>query len=489
MIGGASIWWSSELLAFCFSVLDYSMRKRMLIGTYRKTKKTSEVAILRRYNLVMESIGTIISEVKSFLAEKGKEDRLADELLLKIITTAFYASMHHEELVSLKFDFALLDPSDPDPNAPDRIRVSRWRTYKLDNPVSFTIKEIVKLGLSTDRRTSALAVFADEAGKPFIWGLIDQGTNTHLFNTHETNGGWPYPGLLHISVRDVGHLVITHEGEKVLEIRQDEIVFPPLDAFDEGHLSRMLDKIVDNLLARSEKHISESGFIDDETEDSPYSFKNLLRRDFEHTLSRLILRIQGYGHGGAFVITPSFDKDALNIKYRLNYDRLAEALARFSVLNVLSSQFHDQLAYTYGDGNKTIDTDLYLGSAIADDELKDSEEELTGSIWFTSLLSRVDGLIVFDEALAVRGFGTEILVDDSPKEVLRANTILEEFTLDTAVRVDPSSFGTRHRSMMRYIHKNPDALGFVISQDGAEKIIINIDGKVVYWDNVKLTAY
>jgi hypothetical protein len=437
----------------------------------------------------MESIGTVIEEVMDFLSSKKLEDKIHGELLHKILLTAFYASLQREELASLKFDFVYLNPVDPDPEPPFRIRVSRWKIVRLAHSVEFTDKSIAKLGLATDRRTSALAVYADETGVPYIWGFIDQGTNTHLFDTHESTGGWPYPGILHVSVRDVGYLVITHQSEKIIEIKQDGIIYPPLNVFTEGNLSRALDKVVDRLLERSQKYIDEFGFIDDEEPDSPYAYKDLLRRDFQHTLSRIILRIQSYGHGGAFVITPEAESSTLNIKYRLNYDRLAESLARRGVLRLLNEQYDNLVMNQFENGRKTLDGELYFKSVITQGELEDSEEELTGSIWFASLLSRVDGLIVFDETFSIQGFGAEILVDDASMDVLNATTIAEEFLIKTSVPVDPLKFGTRHRSMMRYINKNPNAIGFVISQDGAEKVMINVDGKVVYWDNIKLTVH
>lgn len=437
----------------------------------------------------MESIGTVVNEIMSFLGDKAHDDKIHSELLQKIISISFYASLQHEEGVSLQFDLIFLNPEEPDPEPPLRIRTQRWKTSKFSTPMEFNESSIAKLGLATDRRTSSLAIYVDDNGMPLIWGLVDQGTNTHLFDTHESSGGWPHPGVLHISVRGVGKLVITHQSEKIIEINQNQIVYPALDVFAEGHLRNAINKVVDNLADRSNKYAEEFGYNDQEDDDSPFAFKNLLRRDFQRTLCRIILRIQDYGHGGAFIITPNAESANLNIKYKVEYDRLAEALVRHEVLAIMSSHYHAENMALFDNGRKSIPKETYLNSVITDDELSDSEQELTGSVWFTSLLSRVDGLIVFDETLSVRGFGAEILVDSPATKVLNANTIIDEFVLKTARPIDPSKFGTRHRSMMRYINKNPDAIGVVISQDGEEKIMINIEGNVVYWNSIKLTVH
>ncbi|HEY0965693.1 MAG TPA: hypothetical protein VGE13_04415 [Candidatus Saccharimonadales bacterium] len=437
----------------------------------------------------MESIGEAIDEITNQLTAKNLAKHISEKTVHDLITTAFYASLEREELQSLKFDFIYIDPDNPDLDPPIKVRFSRWKTVNLEHPIPFTVSSLSKLGLATDRKTSTLAVHINEKNELYVWGFVDQGTNTYLFDTHESTSGWTHPGVLHVSVRDTGYLVIGCQGDKIIEIKHDSIIYPPLDALGYGHLNESLGLITDKLVTRAEKYIEEFGFTDDEEPDSPFAFNNLLRRELQRTLSRIILRIQSFGHGGAFIITPNVDSARLNIKYKLNYDRLAESLVRCEVLSILNQQYHEIIMNKFEEGRKTLDGELYFDSAIIDGELDDATEALTGSIWFASLLSRVDGLIVFDESLNIRGFGAEILVENPADHVLNATTIIAEETLRTARPIDPAQFGTRHRSMMRYINADSKGLGFVISQDGAEKIMINLEGKVVYWDGIKLTVY
>jgi hypothetical protein len=40
--------------------------------------------------------------------------------------------------------------------------------------------------------------------------------------------------------------------------------------------------------------------------------------------------------------------------------------------------------------------------------------------------------------------------------------------------------------MMRYCWKYPNALGFVVSQDGDVRAILRVNDQLIFWDNVKL---
>jgi hypothetical protein len=52
--------------------------------------------------------------------------------------------------------------------------------------------------------------------------------------------------------------------------------------------------------------------------------------------------------------------------------------------------------------------------------------------------------------------------------------------------IDYQHFGTRHRSVMRYCLSEPESVGFVISQDGDVRVIRNVGGRVVMWENIRL---
>lgn len=89
--------------------------------------------------------------------------------------------------------------------------------------------------------------------------------------------------------------------------------------------------------------------------------------------------------------------------------------------------------------------------------------------------------------LDVRGFGVEIKSSSIPEKIFTCSTqIPKNYSFE---EVDYNHFGTRHRSMMRYCWNYPNAVGFVISQDGDVRAMTKYDDKLIIWDNIKLQAY
>jgi hypothetical protein len=89
--------------------------------------------------------------------------------------------------------------------------------------------------------------------------------------------------------------------------------------------------------------------------------------------------------------------------------------------------------------------------------------------------------------LEVKGFGVEITYSNEPLEVFIARN--RDGTESGLRRVDYNHYGTRHRSMIRYCAHTPNSIGFVISQDGEVRIMTQVGGKVVVWENVKLQLH
>lgn len=203
-------------------------------------------------------------------------------------------------------------------------------------------------------------------------------------------------------------------------------------------------------------------------------------------LRRLLLRIQQYGHGGAILITPDADLRDLNVKYRIAYPRFRSSLHRRAVFTIRSTQADDEIIndYLHKEDSDEIPTGLYLDASVAEIDLDEARDELDGVLWFVSLLSRVDGLVLLTPDLDVRGFGVEIQTSVPPASLLRATDA--DASPERRVAINYNHFGTRHRSMMRYCASVPGSVGFVVSQDGDVRAMTLVGGNLIVWDNVKL---
>jgi hypothetical protein len=150
--------------------------------------------------------------------------------------------------------------------------------------------------------------------------------------------------------------------------------------------------------------------------------------------------------------------------------------------NVAQTHVGDQIFEYLDSDADVLPTYLYLDESVEWSNSGEIRSEIDGAAWFVALLSRVDGLVLMNMDLEVRGFGVVITTDDPPHEACRARD-------PRARELEPMQYdhyGTRHRSMMRYCAAVPGSVGFVVSQDGDVRVMTNVGGPLVMWDNVRL---
>jgi hypothetical protein len=206
------------------------------------------------------------------------------------------------------------------------------------------------------------------------------------------------------------------------------------------------------------------------------------------SLCRILLRVQNYRHGGALLVTPDSSLAGLNIKHRITYSRLRSALEAHSLSQIEHGYSSDEIFDLYIEPEEDlIPVDLYFDESVSGAELNESGAELEGVIWFVSLLTRVDGLVVMNPKLEVKGFGVEITISGKRPSVYIAST--RSASEGGLRRVDYNQYGTRHRSMMRYCNQVPGSVGFVVSQDGEVRVMTKVRRNVIIWENIKLQLH
>jgi len=421
-------------------------------------------------------ISNLVSALISEFTSRG-EVLPSREILDSLFTITFYCTLEKEEGESIRFDLAYLDPDDPDPNPPQYARYDRWIPVRFVNPLSFEKQSISKVALATDSRTSLLLVHPDHKGELKIWGFIDQGTNTFRFRDLETDLAHSYPGIFQVSAIDTGHLIVRKQFEQIAELRGESLTSKPLNALEEGALPRALSPYVERL-----KHMSIVYAEEFDYDGSEEQLAEVVEMEALESIRRLLLRIQGYGHGGAVLITPSIRRSQLNVKYEIKYTRLARAIQKAAILGDHHLKLNLRITHPDLDG-ESISVNDY---AVTGNNLEEVQSELNGSLWFVSLLSRVDGLVLMDTSLTVRGFGVEISVQKEPAEIWIARDLEGSQPLREELLYD--HYGTRHRSMMRYVSSVPGSVGFVVSQDGSVKAMTMVGSNLVIWNNIQLQA-
>ena len=404
------------------------------------------------------------------------------DVLTALFECLYFASLKTEEAESIKIHVAYIDPGNPDPSPPRRCCQDRWTHIAFKHPVVMNVSNLVKMAKASDPRSSSFAVYAKEDGRLLVWGLIDQGNRYYEFVNYESNAGPDRPGIFQASIEGIGHIVTYIGYDKLAELKVNTLVRNARDVLRGGPISDKLDTGISAYLHAVEKQLPQS------LRDSFLDWTDGLSDEWTSSICRLLLRIQNYRHGGAILITGDSSFTGLKIKHHIAYPRLPQALARRAVFRIQESKASDEIFEEYMEkDSEDIPIELYFDEVINKGDCEDSDSEVEGTIWFISLLSRVDGLVLMNHSLEVKGFGVEITFSDEPPSIFIAR---DRRAKDKHLQqLDYEKFGTRHRSMMRYCSKVPNSLGFVISQDGDVRAMTQVRGKLVVWENLRLQLH
>lgn len=398
-------------------------------------------------------------------------------VLTELFEVMFFASLQTEERQPITFDLTYMDPAHPDPYQPPGPRPDRWQIVPLGEDVPVTIQNLVKLAKASDPRTSSFAVFSSEDNGLKVWAMIDQGNRYHDFVHYDTDSGPDRPGVFQTAAISPGRLNVRVRYDLLAELNVHRITRPLGDPLRAGAVRDALQFGIDTFLQ----------LVRDEAGDA-YDLRCewdfALAEDWLATIARILLRMRGLQHGGALLITPAATPN-LDVKYEIYYDRLSDALRRLALSKIARTTASDTIATDYMDADEDhVPMDLYLDEAVAEAEVADIENEIDGAVWFIALLSRVDGLVLMDPDLCVRGFGVVITAEGQPEEVSVAG---DDSATPGLLAASPyTTYGTRHRSMMRYCAATPGAVGFVVSQDGEVRATTLIGDQVVLFEGLQL---
>jgi hypothetical protein len=211
-----------------------------------------------------------------------------------------------------------------------------------------------------------------------------------------------------------------------------------------------------------------------------------LAEEWIRTLCRILISIQRYRHGGALLLTTG--KAHLDVKYEIKYERIPKALRNLGVARIKQNRAQEELARYLDD--PTIDVVpamVHLDESIEETAVEDYTNEITGCVRFVSSLSYVDGLILSNPDLSIRGFGVEIRAKKDPTQVfLSTHPSGKQKSLRA---LNPQYYGMRHRSMMRYCFAHAGSVGFVISQDGEIRVMTRVKQALLVWENLKVLDF
>jgi len=253
-----------------------------------------------------------------------------------------------------------------------------------------------------------------------------------------------------------------------------------LDVFTIGPVSKMLRKN-----AGPVKYELRS-FIEDVHPTENFSdWEGFIDSLWAQTLSRLLLKIQSYQHGGAILI--SGNQTDLNVKYKINYSRLTQAVINYAKESINSYIYEGRIEERLQSGKNTLSKNAYLEETRSLFAKTEVANEIKGCVCFIASQTCVDGVVLFSMDMVAKGFGAVIKSKKMPRKIFVSSTATA--TPKSLLAADPNHFGTRHRSMISYCWSHPGSLGLVISQDGDIRAFSKIEDKLIMWENIKTQQY
>jgi len=313
-------------------------------------------------------------------------------------------------------------------------------------------------------------------------GLIDQCNSFFGYINQVQDRGIPAPGIFQAVIEGTGQVAAYAALTRIAELSGSTLRGRQIPVFQSGPIHETL---MHSLESETLKRVLDE--VEKRYGAALLPAANVWIAYWFSVLCRLLSRIRSYRHGGAILLTEVVGDDHLRVKYPLFYQRLRESVPKFMFQNLVQDFERRLLAFneTAGpNGEHFYPKEQTLHALGAGDQIPQTQREIDDCVWFIANLTRVDGCVLMDPYLGVHGFGVELRVDADPPLLYQAHDA--EASKDLLVEIDPASYGTRHRSMMRWVWPYPQSIGFVISQDGHVRALKRHGDAVVLWDNILL---
>lgn len=403
-----------------------------------------------------------------------------DKVLLRLLETVYFASLKTDEGRPCVCTVNYVDPHGDRADPPSDSNASRWTTIRFRQPIPLNVRNLTKLAEAAHPTVSSLAVFSDDSGELFVWGMVDQelGYNDHAALDETANP--QRPGLVQVTITGVGNICVYRNYSLLGSLEQNSLIAEYHDVLWAGPVHRMLKRNLRSTLAHKPASFRRTAAMNDVVH-----VKDELLVRWQNAICRVLFHVQQYRHGGGLLIVPRCPAPQVHVKYQLRYDRLPRALFELAQHELLQKRTADSIAqHCRNEPGDVLPCDVHFDAMEYQRKLEEHKSEASGCVRFIASLSRVDGFVLLDKTMVVHGFGVEARSDCDLADVYVAGDAKASPRLLHQAQL--SQFGTRHRAMMRYCHENEGALGFVVSQDGDIRATARVRNRLILWENINV---
>ena len=407
----------------------------------------------------------------------------SDDILSRMLEVAYHASFLTEEGRRLGFRVAYL-PQDDATKREEEAFPGRMRPIALSKPRDFSVGELLRLAPATDPTKVLICVEPLRGVRDLqslaIWGLLDAGSSWWNFVHGESSEGIPPPNCFTISSTRPGHLSVSRVGLILATLSNGRIVAPTEDIFYEGPIGAFFEPPGKALYNDVVTLLGTKRF-DPEGQDDNYP-----QRRYVEYLERVLFHVRDSRHGGMLIVVrdelteaDSRLTDRVSIKYPSSYDIEWDLLARALVGHTRYYELWNQL----WDGKEPLTADKFQEFHMVESGNEDLEVAIADSVKFIASLSGVDGAIAITDRLRVIGFGVEITALSPTVTRIKA---VSDSAGKSGEWISIDTYGTRHRSAIRFCSSYEESVAFVVSQDGGVKAVKRVGSEVLLWPDINV---
>jgi Probable sensor domain DACNV len=389
-----------------------------------------------------------------------------------LLSVCYQASMLREEDHPVRLRLILASPDQFSPRDFPPMGLHR-QIFTQRRPCNES--ELRKLSPAAAFNRTLVGVELNDQNEWQIWGLVHSGDR--WLQSYQGGRKVPpqIPALPIIHLAGPGRLAVLCGQNTVADLVGGRIITPDLNVFEAKWLQEFFlparMELMSLVHASSTGPLSFSSFID----------PNLMRTIGRHVTMRIISTMRNIHRGGTFLYLPddrteefTAPNPLLTIKYQFHKKGMRSRLMD------LMNQTLQSLITDYG---RDIKEGILLSwqdyITINSNSLALLDEAIFEVAHQLADFAGVDGAVVLTNKSRALGFGAMIKGDfDQVSTVARAIDVEGDKRLPEPTE----SLGTRHRSVFYLCQQVPDALGFVISQDGNVRVVKWKDGMVTYWE-------